>query len=117
MVRTMRPGGVILDVSIDQGGCVETSRPTTLSDPVFAWEGITHYCVPNIPSSVARTASHALNNVVLPLVEEVAELGDDAFRENPTLRRGVYMHSGLCSPEGLAALLDLEYANIDEIIS
>ena len=75
MVRKMRPGSVIIDLSIDQGGCVETSRPTTLSDPVFKKHGVIHYCVPNVPSSVARTASHALNNVVVPFVEDIAENG------------------------------------------
>jgi alanine dehydrogenase len=114
-VRKMRAGSVILDVSIDQGGCVETSRPTTLSDPAYTKHGVTHYCVPNIPSSVARTASHALTNVVLSYIEEVAEKGAGAFRDNPTLRRGVYLHSGRCTHEGLAGLLEWEFCNPDLI--
>ncbi len=109
MVSEMRPGSVILDVSIDQGGCVETSRPTRLTDPVFKKHGVTHFCVPNIPSSVARTASHALNNVVLSFVEEVGERGEQAVSEIPTLRRGVYLFSGRCTHEGLAGLLGWEY--------
>jgi alanine dehydrogenase len=117
IVRRMKPGSVILDVSIDQGGCVETSRPTTLSDPVFNKHGVTHYCVPNIPSSVARTASRALNNVVLSFVEELAEGGMSALRENPTLRRGVYLVSGKCTHEGLAGLLDWEYTNPDSLVN
>ena len=116
MVRKMRSGSVILDVSIDQGGCVETSRPPTLSDPVFVRHGVTHFCVPNIPSSVARTSSHALNNVVLPFVEEVAGNGALAFRDNPTLRRGVYLYSGECTHEGLAGLLGWEYSNIESLV-
>jgi alanine dehydrogenase len=117
MVRTMRPGSVIIDLSIDHGGCVETSRPTTLSDPVFKKHGVIHYCVPNIPSSVARTASHALNNVVAPFVQDVGENGTDSFRNNLALRRGVYLFSGHCTHEGLAGLLGCEYTNLDSLLS
>ncbi len=113
MVKGMKPGSVILDISIDQGGCVETSRPTTLSDPVFKKHGVTHYCVPNTPSSVARTASHALNNVLLSFVEEVGERGIAAFRENRTLSRGVYLYLGRCTQEGLAGLHGWEYADLN----
>jgi len=117
MVRKMRQGSLIIDVSIDQGGCVETSRPTRLSDPVFVKHGVTHYCVPNIPASVARAASHALNNVILSFVEDVAERGELSFSENETLRRGVYFYDGACTHEGLAALLNWEYRPIDGIVS
>jgi alanine dehydrogenase len=116
MVKKMRPGSVIVDLSIDHGGSVETSRPTTLSDPVFKKHGVIHYCVPNIPSSVARTASHALNNVVLPYVEELGARGLESFRNNFALRRGVYLFSGHCTHEGLARLLDSEYRNLDSIL-
>jgi len=117
MVRKMRPGSVIIDLSIDQGGCVETSRPTTLSDPIFTKHGVIHYCVPNIPSSVARTASHALNNVITPFVEDVGENGIDSFRCNPALRRGVYLFSGHCTHEGLAGLLECEYRELDTFLN
>jgi alanine dehydrogenase len=117
MVRKMRPGSVIIDLSIDQGGCVETSRPTTLSDPIFKKHGVSHYCVPNIPSSVARTASHALNNVIVPFVEDVAESGREAFWSNLALRRGVYWFSGHCTHEGLAGLLGCDYSNLDLLLS
>jgi alanine dehydrogenase len=116
MVRSMKAGSVILDVSIDQGGCVETSRPTTLSDPVFMKHGVTHYCVPNIPSSVARTASQALNNVVLPFVEELGEKHMSAFRQSPALRRGIYLCDGHCAHEGLAGLLGDEYVNVEVLL-
>jgi len=116
MVRKMRPGSVIIDLSIDHGGCVETSRPTTLSDPVFKKHGVTHYCVPNIPSSVARTASHALNNVIVPLVEDVGENGGESFRNNLALRRGVYLFSGHCTHKGLAGLLNCEYSSLDSLL-
>ena len=116
MVRKMRPGSVIIDLAIDQGGCVETSRPTTLSDPVFKKHGVIHYCVPNVPSSVARTASHALNNVVVPFVEDIAENGRASFQRTLALRRGVYLFSGHCTHEGLAGLLGCEYSNIDMLL-
>ncbi len=115
MVRKMRPGSVVLDLSIDQGGSVETSRPTTLSDPVFKKHGITHFCVPNIPSSVARTASLALNNVILPFVEEVGDNGASAFHCNPALHRGVYLFDGHCTHEGLAGLHGWEYVDLQRM--
>jgi alanine dehydrogenase len=117
MVRKMRPGSVIIDMSIDQGGCVETSRPTTLSDPVFTKHGVTHYCVPNIPSSVARTGSHALNNVLLPFVEDIAENQSASCRNNPALRRGVYLFSGHCTHQGLASLLGWDYSSLDLLLA
>ncbi len=115
MVKNMRPGTVVIDVSIDQGGCVETSRPMSLSEPVFKKHGVTHYCVPNIPSSVARTASHALNNVMLSFVEEVGEKGTSAIHEFPALRRGVYLLDGQCTHEAVAALLGWEHVSIDQL--
>jgi alanine dehydrogenase len=117
MVRKMRPGSVLIDMSIDQGGCVETSRPTRLSDPVFKKHGVIHYCVPNIPSSVARTASHALNNVIVPFVEDLGTNGSDSFRTNFALRQGVYLYSGHCTHEGLASLLGCEYRDFDSLLS
>ncbi|MDR7422864.1 MAG: alanine dehydrogenase [Armatimonadota bacterium] len=90
MVRAMRPRAVIVDFSIDQGGCVETSRPTTHRDPVFVEEGVIHYCVPNVPARVARTGSHALTNVSLPYLLEIGRAGPEAaFRANRALRRGL----------------------------
>jgi alanine dehydrogenase len=113
MVKRMKPGSVILDISIDQGGCIETSRPTALSDPVFTKHGVTHYCVPNVPSSVARTASHALNNVLLSLITEIGEHGYGALKQNPMLRRGVYLHAGQCTHQGLSSLFGWEYINLE----
>jgi alanine dehydrogenase len=95
MVSRMKPGSVILDVSIDQGGCIETSRPTTLSSPTYVQEGVIHYCVPNMTAAVARTAAHVLNNVALPYVRAIADKGvDAALRSLPALARGVYLHGG-----------------------
>lgn len=115
MVKKMRAGSVIIDLSIDHGGSVETSRPTTLSDPVFTKHGITHYCVPNIPSSVARTASLALNNVLLSFVEEVGDKGVTAFRDNPALHQGVYLYAGECTHEGLAGLHGWDYVDLKSL--
>jgi alanine dehydrogenase len=105
MVQKMKTGTVVIDVSIDQGGSVETSHPTTLSDPVFIKHGVIHYCVPNIASSVSRTASHALNNVLLPFVQAVAERHYSAFAEDLDLRRGLYFYRGEPVHDSLAALL------------
>lgn len=90
MVKRMRPRAVILDLSIDQGGCVETSRPTTHRNPTFVEEGVIHYCVPTILSRVARTASHALLNASLPFLYEISQYGvDETIRRNPAFKRGV----------------------------
>ncbi len=98
MIEEMRNGTVIMDISIDQGGCIETSRPTTHSDPVFVEEEVIHYCVPNIPSAVPRTSSHALSNVVFPYVMEAAELGIEKTLESHTaLNMGVYLLRGDCT--------------------
>ncbi len=95
MVRSMKRGAVILDFSIDQGGCVETSRPTTLRDPVFSEEGVVHFCVPNVPGAVPRTATHAFNNAVWPHLRSVAEMGlEQAIEELPSLERGIATKDG-----------------------
>lgn len=118
MVKNMKPGSIIIDVSIDQGGCVATSRPTTLSSPTFVQHGVIHYCVPNIPASVARTASHALNNSVLPWVLEVANDGLEAtLRSLLPLRRGVYLYNGRSTQLGVAEKTKSEYADIDTLLA
>jgi len=89
-VENLREGSVIIDLSIDQGGCFETSRPTRLSDPTYIRHGVTHFCVPNVPSLVARTATHALSNAVLPYATRIADLGlDAAAAADAALRRGL----------------------------
>jgi alanine dehydrogenase len=95
MVRTMRRRAVIIDLSIDQGGCVETSRPTTHRDPTFFAEGVLHYCVPNVPARVARTGSYALTNALLSYLVDIGRLGvDDALRFNRPLRKGLNVFRG-----------------------
>jgi alanine dehydrogenase len=95
MVRSMKRGAVILDFSIDQGGCVETSRPTTLRDPVFIEEGVVHFCVPNVPGAVPRTATHAFNNAIWLYIRRIAEVGlEGALQELSALARGVATRGG-----------------------
>jgi alanine dehydrogenase len=115
-VRRMRKGSVVLDVSIDQGGCVETSRPTTLTDPVFIRHGVIHYAVANIPAMVARTASQALNNVILPFVQLTADSGPKAFVAESSLRRGVYLFQGKCTQPAIGELLGWPTVQIDELL-
>lgn len=95
MVRGMRAGSVIIDVSIDQGGCVETSRPTTPADPVFVLHDVVHYCVPNMTANVARTASRALSDALLgPVTALVSQGTEGALRADPGLAAGVYLYRG-----------------------
>ncbi|HCV42784.1 MAG TPA: alanine dehydrogenase, partial [Bacteroidetes bacterium] len=109
MVRTMKPRSVILDISIDQGGCVETSRPTSHTNPTFVDEGVIHYCVPNMTSVVARTATHALNNAAWPFIREIAQHGlESALTEMTGLKRGVATHHGHIVNPALAASLGLK---------
>jgi alanine dehydrogenase len=95
MVKAMKPRSVIMDVSIDEGGCVETSRPTTHEHPAFMAEGVLHYCVPNMPGVVARTATHAYVNAAIPYILEIAEKGaEQAIKENPAIETAVNTHDG-----------------------
>jgi alanine dehydrogenase len=104
MLATMRPGSVIVDVAIDQGGCVETSHPTTHADPTFVVDGVVHYCVANMPGAVPRTSAQALNNATLPCVLKLADLGwRAALAGDPHLRRGLNVFSGAITHEGVAA--------------
>lgn len=106
MVRSMKPRSVILDIAIDQGGCVETSRPTTHRDPTFVAENVIHYCVPNMTSVVARSATHTLTNAAWPFIAAVADHGFDAAVEIvPALRRGVATHQGHVVNAALASHL------------
>jgi alanine dehydrogenase len=106
MVRTMRPGCVIVDVSIDQGGCVETSRPTTLDQPTFIAHGVVHYCVPNMMSNVARTASRVMADAALRYVLEIVDGGlAKALRADPGLARGVYLYRGHLVHDAVARLM------------
>jgi alanine dehydrogenase len=95
MVSSMPKGSVIVDVAIDQGGCAETSHPTTMEDPVFSVDGVIHYCVTNMPGSVARTSAFALTNATCPYVDKLANLGVvEALREDTALQKGLNVFEG-----------------------
>jgi alanine dehydrogenase len=103
VVSRMKPGAVIVDVSVDQGGCVETSRPTSHSDPVYQVDGVLHYCVPNMPGIVPRTATLALTNATLPFIVRIASAGvEQAIRSNPGLAQGVNLTDGRVTCKGVA---------------
>ncbi len=109
MVKRMRPRAVIVDVSIDQGGCVETSRPTTYHDPVFVEHNVIHYCVPNMPGLVPRTSTHALNNALVPYVKLIADHGlGQAIRLDPVVASGVVAWNGYVSDPTVAAYFGVE---------
>ena len=113
MVKQMKPGSVIVDVSIDQGGCVQTSRPTTLTDPVFKKYDVVHYCVPNITSVVPRTASTGLTNAVLPYLQAVADVGlERALVEVKGFAQGVSTFGGYCVQPGISKALGVQYKEL-----
>lgn len=96
MVAQMKPGSVVVDVSIDQGGCIETARPTTHSKPIYIWKGVVHYCVTNIPGAVGMTSTYALTNSTLPFVLEIAKHGyKEAARRNPAIAHGLNIDHGV----------------------
>ncbi|WP_374089514.1 alanine dehydrogenase [Methylomicrobium lacus] len=107
MLKNMRPGAVIVDISIDQGGCVETARPTTHSEPIYTVDGIVHYCVANMPGAVPRTSTLALNNATLPYVLNLANEGLDALRRNNALQLGLNTHRGQLTNAAVAESLVL----------
>jgi alanine dehydrogenase len=110
LVAGMRRGSVIVDVSIDQGGCIETSRATTHSDPVYVVDGVIHYCVANMPGAFPRTATSALVGVTLPYLLELADLGvAAACRRDPALAKGVNIYKGKVTSAGVAEAHGLKY--------
>lgn len=110
MLRQMKPGSVVVDIAIDQGGCAETSHPTTHHDPTFVEEGVIHYCVANMPGAYARTATQALTNVTHPYVQMLADNGlEGACRLQPTLTGGVNIHKGQVTCKAVADALQLPF--------
>jgi alanine dehydrogenase len=117
MIAGMKDGAVIADVAIDQGGCFETSRPTTHSEPVYVVEGVTHYCVANMPGAVPITSTKALTNVTLPYIEAIADNGlAEAVARDPALALGVNVFDGKITYEAVAEAHGLEYRPLDEIL-
>lgn len=112
MLRTMRPGSVVVDVAIDQGGCFETSRATTHADPTFVEENIVHYCVANMPGAVARTSTYALNNVTMYHALKIANLGaNDALLNDQHLLNGLNVHMGMITCKPVADALGYDYVS------
>lgn len=115
---TMKRGAVIVDVAVDQGGCFETTRPTTHKDPVFIEEGVVHYCVANMPSAVALSSTIALTSVTLPYGLMLADKGlEGAVAASAPLARGVNLHAGKCTHQGVAESLGLECVPVDEALA
>ena len=109
-VKAMKPGSVIIDIAIDQGGCAETSRPTTHSAPTYTVDEVVHYCVTNMPGAVARTSTFALNNVTLPFVLALADKGvRRALGQDPHLRNGLNVHEGRITYRAVAQALKLRF--------
>tara|TARA_R110002049_G_scaffold83103_2_gene211224 strand:+ start:1517 stop:2734 length:1218 start_codon:yes stop_codon:yes gene_type:complete len=119
MVEKMKEGSVIVDVSIDQGGCIETSSVTTHSNPTFIKHGVIHYCVPNIASRVARTASQALSNVFTPVILDMGEQGgfENTMRNIYSVRNGIYLYKGVLTNQYLAETFNLPYKDLDLLIA
>ena len=117
MLALMRPGAALVDVAIDQGGCAETSRPTTHSDPVYVVEGVTHYCVANMPGAVPITSTKALTNVTLPYAEAIADHGlREAVARDRALARGVNVLEGKITYEAVAEAHGLDYSPLDDVL-
>ncbi len=109
----MKKGSVIVDVSIDQGGCIETSRITTQSNPIYVMHDVIHYCVPNMPALVSRTASYGLNNASLGYIQDIAENGlSNALLGDLGLSKGVCTYNGYCCNESIAHTFNVEYRRL-----
>lgn len=117
MLQTMKKGAVLVDVAIDQGGCFETSKPTTHVDPIYMVDGVIHYCVANMPGAVPRTSTLALTNATLPYAVEIANKGwEGAMRKNPEIKRGANVIKGKVTYKAVAEAFGLEYTPIDQVL-
>ncbi len=117
MLKDVPNGAVIVDVAVDQGGCIETTHPTTHSDPTYYVEGVLHYCVANMPGAVPRTSTFALTNATLPYAVKLANKGFfDAIRSDEGLKAGVNTYAGHCTYEAVATAQNIPYTNIDALI-
>ncbi len=117
MLKTMKTGSVLVDVAIDQGGCFETSKATTHSDPIYTVDGVIHYCVANMPGAVAKTSTLALTNATLPYAVEIANSGwRKAMQDNPEIKWGANVINGKITYQGVAEAFGLEYDPIDKFL-
>lgn len=119
MVRSMKKDSVFIDVSIDQGGCSETSIVTNHNEPIYTKHGVIHYCVPNIASNVSRTASYALSNILAPILKRVADVGclENLIKFDSNLRKGAYLYKGALTKEFIAQRFDLKYTDLELLMS
>jgi alanine dehydrogenase len=119
MVKKMKAGSVIIDLNVSQGGCFETSRCTDLNNPTYEEHGVIHYCVPNIPSIVARTASIALSNILTPVIIAVGEIGgmDNYIKNSKSFRKGVYIYNGILTNRDLGEKLNLPVKDINLLLA
>lgn len=117
MLKTMKKGAVLVDVAIDQGGCFETSKPTTHSDPIYTVDGVVHYCVANMPGAVPKTSTLALTNATLPYAVQIANKGwKRAMKENREIRLGANVVKGKVTCQGVADAFGLEYTPVDSLL-
>ena len=117
MLSTMKPGAVLVDVAIDQGGCFETSHATTHAEPTYVIDGVVHYCVANMPGAVARTSTYALNNVTLPHALRIADKGwKGALKADPNLAAGLNVHEGKVTYQAVAAELGYDYVPVSDVL-
>lgn len=119
MVGNMKAGSVIIDVSIDRGGCFETSKATTHQNPTFLYQDIIHYCVPNIASGVSRTASRAISNVLMPIVNHSSDFGgmESLIESKAGIRNGVYLYKGCITKASIARRFDMKYTDLDLLLA
>jgi len=117
MLKTMKEGSVLVDVAIDQGGCFETSKPTTHGEPTYVVEGVVHYCVANMPGAVAKTSTLALTNATLPYAVDIANKGwKQAMKDNEEIKLGANVINGKVTYKGVADAFGLEYTDIDQLL-
>lgn len=119
MVKKMKQGAVIIDLNVSQGGCFETSHCTDLNNPTFISHGVIHYCVPNIPAIVSRTASIALSNILIPILISIGEIGgiDNYIKNSKSFRKGVYIYNGILTNSTLAEKFNLPYKDLDLLLA
>jgi alanine dehydrogenase len=117
MLKTMKPGTVLVDVAIDQGGCFETSKATTHSNPIYIVDDVVHYCVANMPGAVPKTSTMALTNATLPYAVKIADKGwKKAMQDNPDIKLGANVVNGHITYKGVADAFNLEYVPIDKFL-
>lgn len=119
MVKKMKQGSVIIDLNVSQGGCFETSHCTDLKNPAFVEHGVVHYCAPNIPAIVSRTASIALSNILIPIIIAIGEIGgiDNYIKNSKSFRKGVYIYNGILTNSALAEKFNLPYKDLDLLLA